>query len=70
MGSAEERLQSELWRGAVPVEVHLALDEVADTIAPPPMFALVPRGAYLPLWSGSRHSRALYPKPQTPNPQP
>jgi hypothetical protein len=46
----EERLQSELWRGAVPVEVRLAADEVADVSAPPPLYALIPRAAYLPLW--------------------
>ena len=48
--SADERLQEELWRGAIPVEVHLASDEVATADPPPPVFALVPRAAYLPVW--------------------
>ena len=50
MGVSEGRLQSELWRGAVPVEVRLAPDEVADVTTPAPLYALVPRAAYLPLW--------------------
>lgn len=50
MTTVEERLQSELWKGAVPAEVRLSPDEVADVNAPPPLYALIPRGAYLPLW--------------------
>ena len=50
ISSADERLQEELWRGAIPVEVHLASDEVATADPPPPVFALVPRAAYLPVW--------------------
>ena len=33
--SVEDRIQAELWRGAIPVEIHLAADEVADVRAPP-----------------------------------
>ena len=32
------------------MEVRLAADEVADVSPPPPLFALVPRSAYLPIW--------------------
>ena len=31
----------ELHRGAIPVEVRLAQDEVADVSPPPPLFALI-----------------------------
>ena len=48
--SLEDRIQAELWRGAIPVEIHLAADEVVDLKAPPPFFGLIPRGAYLPVW--------------------
>jgi hypothetical protein len=50
MPSTDELLQSELWRGAVPCEIRLARDEVAEMSPPPPLYALVPRGAFLPLW--------------------
>ena len=46
--SVEDRIQAELWRGAIPVEIHLAADEVADVRAPPPFFGLSRRGADLP----------------------
>jgi autophagy-related protein 5 len=48
--SVEARLQTELWRGAIPVEIHLAPDDVASLAPPAPVFALIPRGAYLPVW--------------------
>ena len=31
-------------------EIRLARDEVAEMSPPPPLYALVPRGAFLPLW--------------------
>lgn len=46
----------ELHRGAIPVEVRLAQDEVADVSPPPPLFALIPRGAYLPCWHDGPHA--------------
>lgn len=49
-GDDDALLRRELRRGAIPVEVHLAADEVADVSPPPPLFALVPRSAYLPIW--------------------
>ena len=58
--SVEDRIQAELWRGAIPVEIHLAADEVADVRAPPPFFGLIPRGAYLPVW----HDRETEPSPR------
>ena len=58
--SVEDRIQTELWRGAIPVEIHLAADEVADVRAPPPFFGLIPRGAYLPVW----HDRETEPSPR------
>ena len=58
--SVEDRIQAELWRGAIPVEIHLAADEVADVQAPPPFFGLIPRGAYLPVW----HDRETEPSPR------
>ena len=58
--SVEDRIQAELWRGAIPVEIHLAADEVADVRAPPPIFRAHPRGAYLPVW----HDRETEPSPR------
>mgnify|MGYP001166544911 FL=1 len=49
-GDDDALLRRELRRGAIPVEVRLAADEVADVSPPPPLFALVPRSAYLPIW--------------------
>lgn len=50
MTSVDDRVQHELWRGYIPVEIHLARDEVASVTSPAPFFGLVPRGAYLPSW--------------------
>ena len=58
--SVEDRIQTELWRGAIPVEIHLAADEVADVAPPPPFFGLIPRGAYLPVW----YDRETEPSPR------
>ena len=58
--SVEDRIQAELWRGAIPVEIHLAADEVADVAPPPPFFGLIPRGAYLPVW----YDRETEPSPR------
>ena len=70
ISSADERLQEELWRGAIPVEVHLASDEVATADPRAPVFALVPRAAYLPVWHdaldgpGAAFASALPPGPR------
>mmetsp|Transcript_12624 Transcript_12624/g.47185 ORF Transcript_12624/g.47185 Transcript_12624/m.47185 type:complete len:361 (+) Transcript_12624:377-1459(+) len=46
----DDPTRRELWRGCVPLEIHLARDEVASVVEPAPYFALVPRSAYLPTW--------------------
>ena len=41
-------LAAAVWDGAIPVCLSLDEHEVASPLAPPPMFVLVPRVAYLP----------------------
>eukprot|EP00850_Spirogloea_muscicola_P020784 SM000226S07425 [mRNA] locus=s226:148662:151472:- [translate_table: standard] len=44
-----DNLRRDVWRGAIPLRVELAHNEVTTLTAPPPLFLMAPRIGYLPL---------------------
>eukprot|EP00850_Spirogloea_muscicola_P006609 SM000031S11618 [mRNA] locus=s31:731739:734553:+ [translate_table: standard] len=48
-----DSLRRDVWRGAIPLRVELAHNEVTTLTAPPPLFLMAPRIGYLPLLAQS-----------------